>query len=340
MFKCPSLLRLRAAIVMVLAVPLTSAISIAESGLPVVRIAKFPGNRAAAISYTFDDGLRDQYTVAVPMLNEVGFKGTFFIIAGRTAGTPQEGEKKQSDSKARNRWGGISWPELKEMADQGHEIASHTWSHPDMTKLTPGEADAEFGKAFEMIKARIGKPPLTVAFPFNQSTPEVEAIARKYHIACRTFQLGASEKSTVASLNRWADQLIEERKRGVLMAHAISDGYAQFSDPEILRTHLKYVRSRGVDICVDTFANIALYEKERDESSLGVIGKSGKLICQLTSNLDPVIYNMPLTLVIDTVDATEARAKRAGSELPVRMTKNAIEIDAVPSEHAITVEWK
>ena len=48
-------------------------------------IAHFDGDRAAAISYTFDDNLRDQYAVAVPMLNEVGFKGTFFVIPVSTA---------------------------------------------------------------------------------------------------------------------------------------------------------------------------------------------------------------------------------------------------------------
>ena len=57
-----------------------AASSQAAETAPVARIAKFDGDRAAAISYTFDDGLRDQYTLAVPMLNEVGFKGTFFII--------------------------------------------------------------------------------------------------------------------------------------------------------------------------------------------------------------------------------------------------------------------
>jgi hypothetical protein len=39
----------------------------AAAGEPVVRIAKFSGDRSAALSYTFDDGLRDQYTVTVPI---------------------------------------------------------------------------------------------------------------------------------------------------------------------------------------------------------------------------------------------------------------------------------
>src|SRR5262245_44670848 len=98
-----------------------------------VRIARFDGDRAAAISYTFDDNTRDQYTLAVPMLDECGFKGTFFVIAGKTAATPEEGVQKKANGNVRNLWGGISWPELKTMASHGHEIASHTWSHPALS---------------------------------------------------------------------------------------------------------------------------------------------------------------------------------------------------------------
>ena len=99
---------------------------------PTARIAQFSGDRAAAISYTFDDGLRDQYTVAVPMLNEVGLKGTFFVIPNSTPETLEDAEKNDAKKRA---WGGVTWSELKEMAGQGHEIASHTWSHPNLEKL-------------------------------------------------------------------------------------------------------------------------------------------------------------------------------------------------------------
>ena len=100
----------------------------AQHANPAARIAHFDGDRPAAISYTFDDNLRDQYTVAVPMLNEAAFKGTFFVIPGATAETVEEAEKKRSKKRA---WGGITWSELNEMAVQGHEIGSHTWSHPN-----------------------------------------------------------------------------------------------------------------------------------------------------------------------------------------------------------------
>lgn len=100
------------------------------------------------------------------------------------------------------------------MDAQGHEIACHTWSHPNLTKLTTEEINAEFRKSCDAIKAHIGKPPLTLAFPFNASTPEIQTAALKTFVAYRAFQLGTGSKTTAASLNAWADKLVR-RGNGV-----------------------------------------------------------------------------------------------------------------------------
>jgi peptidoglycan/xylan/chitin deacetylase (PgdA/CDA1 family) len=39
----------------------------------------WPDGRQGAISLTFDDGMRSQYEVAVPILNEHGLCGTFYL---------------------------------------------------------------------------------------------------------------------------------------------------------------------------------------------------------------------------------------------------------------------
>ena len=319
---------------------LTTLLAAAGTATPMGRIARFNGDRAAAISYTFDDNLRDQYTLAVPMLNEVGFKGTFFIIPGATAETPHEGEQKEREEKVSRRWGGISWPELKEMAAQGHEIGSHTWSHKKLSKTAAEDVDPELNKAYDAIKTRLGKPPLTLAFPYNAATPEVQAAALKYHVACRAYQIGTSDKTTVASLNAWADKLVKDKKWGVLMSHAVANGYAALSDPDILRTHLRYVKSRERDIWVDTFANIARYEKERDDAKLTLSGKAGNVTCVLSSTLDPQIYDVPLTIVIDAAGVTAAHAERAGQGLPVRIEISSVYVEAAPSLQPITITWK
>jgi peptidoglycan-N-acetylglucosamine deacetylase len=305
---------------------------------PAARIAHFAGDRAAAVTYTFDDGLRDQYTVAVPLLNEAGLKGTFFVIPGRVSPDVTDAEKRKNDKRA---WGTITWDELKSMAAQGHEIGSHTWTHPNLTQLTADEIDEQLVKSRDAIAAHIGQPPLTLAFPFNARTPGIETATRKYYVAFRSYQLGTGGKSTVESLNRWADQQIRDKSWGVIMAHGIVTGYAAFTDPDILRAHLRYVKSRAADIWVDTFANVARYEKERDEAVFAVSASaSGRLVFTLTGTLDPAVYTVPLTVVVDISGARSARAVRAGRDLPVRVSPSSVQIDAVPSAEPITLTWK
>lgn len=303
-----------------------------------VRIAQYAGDRAAAISYTFDDGLRDQYTLAVPYLNEVGFKGTFFVIPSYVASTVEEAEKKKDAKRA---WGGITWDELREMAKQGHEIGSHTWSHPGLPKLTPEQVDAELSKSYEAIKKEIGQPPLTLAYPFNQFTPEVEAAALKYYIACRDHQLGVGGSKTAESLNAWADQLVRDHQPGVVMAHAVGQGYAAFTDPEAFHAHLKYVKSREKDIWVDTFANVERYKKERDGAKVQVLSNApGHATFSVETSLDPSIFNRPLTLVLDAPGATSAKATRSAQPLPVRIGGGTVQVDAAPGKDPITVTWQ
>ena len=304
--------------------------------MPSVWIARFQGDRAAAISYTFDDGLRDQYTCAVPMLNEVGFKGTFFVIPSKVSTTVEDAERRKNDKRA---WGTITWDELRQMAAQGHEIGSHTWSHPNLTKLTAEQVDAELTTSYNAIKKEIGRAPLTLAYPFNAHNPEVDTNTLKYYVAFRAYQIGTSGKTTAASLNDWADKLVKEKKWGVVMTHAITNGYAAMNSPDVLLDHWKYVKSHHRDIWVDTFANIARYEKEREATKLVITGKEGDLSCRLTCALDPQLYNVPLTIVISAPGATTANAERAGEKLPVRIVDGSIQVDAAPGEAPINITW-
>lgn len=301
---------------------------------PTVHIARFAGDRSAAISYTFDDGMSEHYTLAVPMLDEVGLKGTFYVIPGRI---PTDSD--QSDDKTPRKR--MSWDELKKMADNGHEIGNHSWSHPNLTQLPPAQAEEQLTKAFDAISRHIGRPPLTIAFPFNASTPEIQAVALKQHVAFRAYQHGTSEKTTSESLNNWAEQQVRNKTWGVVMIHGIATGYAAFSDPEILRSHLKYVKSRDTDIWVDTFANVARYGMERKEAVLSTKSVSAKkLVITLSSNLPPTVYDVPLTLVVNLSGIKSAQAKRAGQALPIRLTGSSIQLDACPAPAPIVLVWE
>lgn len=102
------------------------------------------------IVITFDDGLENQYTYAAPVLKKYGFVATFFVYPGVT------GHKRF-----------MTESEIKELSDAGHEIASHTYIHENLPKLTdPNIIHRELVTSKELLEKMTGKPVTTIAYPF------------------------------------------------------------------------------------------------------------------------------------------------------------------------------
>lgn len=308
--------------------------ALAHAGPP--RIAAFQGDRSAAVSYTFDDNLRDQFTLAVPMLEESGIRATFFVIPGKTAETAADAEAMKPGS-----WGSISWPELVELSRRGHEIASHTWAHENLTRLDdPARVKDEIEKARDAISDRIGVPPVTLAFPYNASDEAIRKAALREHAATRDFQTGFGKAATADAMNAWLLQNIRDKKWGVAMFHGIASGFDAFENPEALREHFRFASRHGDQVWIDTFANVSRYLKERDAAELKAEEKPGEAIIVLDSPLDPRLFDVPLTIVIDAEGASSATAVRSGERLPARVAGGKILVDAVPSREPIAVNWR
>lgn len=75
-----------------------------------------------SIVITFDDGYRDNYENALPIMKEFGFKGTIFCI----------GEKI-------GQVGYLTKEQIAEMVKSGFEFGSHTLSHRDLPALSAEE---------------------------------------------------------------------------------------------------------------------------------------------------------------------------------------------------------
>lgn len=281
---------------------------------PVVRIAKFGGDRDAAISFTFDDGLRDQMTLALPMLGKNGFKATFWVIPGRTPDTKEEAEAKKPGE-----WGGISWPELAAISAQGNEIGSHSWSHPNLTKLDDAKLQEEIDKADQRIAEKTGKAPLSFCYPYNAVDDRVRSAVMRNHIAAREFQFGIGSRSTIEQLNGWVDGLVAKREWGVTMIHGIADGFDKLSSPQLLDDFFRYVKQNEKQIWVDTFANVSRYALARDASKVVVIrSEPQKLIFAVECKPGAVEKGTPLTVVTEVKGALSAEAVQSGSGLRLR----------------------
>lgn len=305
---------------------------------PEAHIAPFAHDCAAAISYTFDDGVHSQLEYAAPMLEADGFRGTFFVIPSRIPDTEAEREAQHMIS-----WGSISWERLRGLAAKGHEIGNHTWTHPNLKALTEAQVRDEIGHADRAITEKIGIAPLTVAYPGNGFDDKIKAIALEHHVADRETETGfGGPEFTEAWAKKWVDDLIAQRQWGVTMIHGISTRPDE-TDPKILKGQMDYVKSRGDAVWVDTFADVSRYVKERDAATLTVTPVSAhKLRVALGCALARPPYDVPLTVIVSVPGVHQASARR-GRKAPPLATKvlpNQIRFEAAPGAEPILIVWK
>lgn len=292
-----------------------------------VYIAKYKNGKACAISYTFDDGLKEHYTLIAPRLAKIGFKGTFWVWAKCI--------DNDSFSLGKPR---MTWTELQEMSAQGHEISSHSWSHPNLTRLSPEMLKFEIEKNDTLIFEKLGKMPRTFCYPGNAFNDAVVQAASKNRVGTRISQFAVGSKSTAESLNKWVNELVEKGEWGVTMTHGITYGYDSFPDPSVLWNHLEKVKLQADKIWVGTFKEIAAYIKERENIQLDIIERRGSIIITPHLSLKNELFNEPLTMVIKKEGVRKVKAKQRKKKLSTRVAQDKVLLNFNPNGGTIEVK--
>jgi hypothetical protein len=109
-----------------------------------VSVKKWADDKKSAFSFTFDDCCMSQYTYAAPVLNSFGFKGTFFVISGTGFLT--------DDLPGIQRFG--TWKQFRSMSLDGHEIGSHSVTHPNLTTLLTGDTSTSGTLLYELYQSQ------------------------------------------------------------------------------------------------------------------------------------------------------------------------------------------
>ena len=115
------------------------------------------------IAITFDDGYCDNYENALPVLKQLKFPATFFVIT-RFIDMHREGY--------------MTWDQLEEMAIEGMEIGSHSLTHPDLQGKSREIQTTEIFGSKAMIEARIGTPVKSFSYPASQYDARTMDITR------------------------------------------------------------------------------------------------------------------------------------------------------------------
>ncbi len=116
---------------------------------------------------TFDDGFKDNYTNAFPLLKKYQVPATFYVSTGFI-----ENLQMQSDAYPNmGRHAFMNWSEINEMAESSLvEIGAHTVSHPRLTDVSIEEAIEQIRISKNVLEEKIGKSVRTFAYPFGMTT--------------------------------------------------------------------------------------------------------------------------------------------------------------------------
>ncbi|WP_416398271.1 polysaccharide deacetylase family protein [Allohahella sp. A8] len=132
---------------------------------------------------TFDDGYRDNFLNAAPLLKQLGLPATFFVTTGfidnsNTAWWDNEASPKPE-------W--MSWVELKQLFAESFSIGAHTVSHADLGSVSLSDASVEITQSKRDIEAILKSTVDLFAYPYggeNNITEETRGLVKSSNFRC------------------------------------------------------------------------------------------------------------------------------------------------------------
>jgi peptidoglycan/xylan/chitin deacetylase (PgdA/CDA1 family) len=116
-----------------------------------------PGKKP--ILLTFDDGFQCVEDHALPLLDRENFKATIFCVTGFN------GKKSSWDVYSYNRH--LDNNAIRRIAQNGHEIGSHTSSHAFLPYLCDMDLKTELETSKKILEDITGNPVTSISFPFG-----------------------------------------------------------------------------------------------------------------------------------------------------------------------------
>ncbi len=308
-----------------------------------VEIGTWAGFRTAAVSFTFDDGPQSDVGVALPLFKKYGYKATFNIVTNWAGG---------------NINGMLTWSGVQELAAAGHEIASHSESHPDGT-MSANEISSSKGKINQNIQQPYGC--VTLAYP-NCNTPGDAQVLQNYVVGriCNSGSsiMGKNGPSNWAAVpammtgsNGTSDftgnmqTAVQQGGWVAFLTHGFTtgtNGYANYSptNASAMEEGLKYAKQNDSKIWVAPMGHVAMYIKERNASTATASTSGSSITVKLTHTIanDVSKYEYPLSLRIKNDNNwTAASGTQGGKAITVTINGDYIYFDAVPNGGDIVI---
>ena len=150
------------------------------------------GNKFVVIN--FDDGYKNQFTAAKPILDKYGFKASFFIVCnfvGKTAkemNTTSIGNLNGEGNFTGKGIEQMTWQDILTLYKEGYQIGSHSMNHlNNMSKMSDAKLEYEIGQSKQCLFNH-GIPVNTFSYPFSEGQYNATIVAKesKYYSYVRT----------------------------------------------------------------------------------------------------------------------------------------------------------
>jgi peptidoglycan/xylan/chitin deacetylase (PgdA/CDA1 family) len=243
-------------------------ISIEVGYVPTVKKCLWFDDKAAACTISFDDARISHYQVAGPALDARNMKGTFFLNTRNIT----------------------DWSGYQSLFNNGHEIASHTFSHPKLTELSESQQREELTRAISDIRAHIiGLTAIpSFSYPYGLYDDQVRRVVRDFHSSARgnwglnSANLSDEELTLVRGVGiyppfditetaRTVERAISERAWIMVYFHSVSaqgDSANEIIPLARYVQHLDYIQGRQDSLWIATMGEVTAYLRLRRDASV------------------------------------------------------------------------
>jgi peptidoglycan/xylan/chitin deacetylase (PgdA/CDA1 family) len=181
-----------------------------------------PDSCNRCVVMTFDDGFLNFFTRALPVCERHDVRVTVFCVAGFLG--------KSSSWDALPKQSHLTAAQIREISALGHEIGSHTLSHANLTLLSEKNLVAELSESKKILEDIIGKPVISLSFPFGRMNKRVWDAARSVGFTAAT-SYAYSGKTTDGIIPLWGaysydsvQDVIDRTVRQPILSNAIARG--------------------------------------------------------------------------------------------------------------------
>jgi peptidoglycan/xylan/chitin deacetylase (PgdA/CDA1 family) len=200
------------------------------------------------LTMTFDDGHEQNATTALPVLNQYGLKSTQCFATSFIEGKSQ-----------------ATINGVLAFQNSGHEICSHTVSHPFLTTKSGTDLTYELQHSKQYLEKITGQPVPNFASPYGDYSAAVNTEIKKYYRSHRSVDEGYNSKdnfniyslrvqnildtTSAQQVSAWIAQAKADRTWLILVYHRVANDPGPYdSYVNVFTDHAKAIKASGITV--------------------------------------------------------------------------------------------